>query len=367
MSSRVLVLWADNSSANLGVRVLAEGMRALAMQAWGSDIEVDFQDYGLGDSNVSFGTRSIARDIGRRRGPIKEKLREYDCILDSGAGDSFADIYGLKRLTFMVYARHCARLLGIPVVMGPQTIGPFNSRIGRFFGRHMLLKAAVVTARDSWSVDYAQSLGRAVNALGTDVVFALPNVSEPKSRDVVVNVSGLLWFSDRHVNSTAYKSAIRQLVAELEAEGRIVSLLAHVTNRESKIDDAAAIRELMQDEKRANEVLIPDSLDQVRRYVGSAQLVIGSRMHACLNALSVGTPAIPWAYSRKFEPLLAGVGWDISIDLRSEVDPVGRTMHLMRQTTAQEWQTRVKAVRDTTDSQLAEVVLAFRKTERRSN
>jgi len=45
-------------------------------------------------------------------------------------------------------------------------------------------------------------------------------------------------------------------------------------------------------------------------------------MHACLNALSVGTPAVPLAYSRKFEPLLAGLGWNHTVDLRSDPDPV---------------------------------------------
>ena len=43
-------------------------------------------------------------------------------------------------------------------------------------------------------------------------------------------------------------------------------------------------------------------------------------MHACLNALSVGTPAIPLAYSRKFEPLLADLGWRSVVDLRTSDD-----------------------------------------------
>ena len=46
--------------------------------------------------------------------------------------------------------------------------------------------------------------------------------------------------------------------------------------------------------------------------------MIGSRMHACLNALSVGTPAIPLAYSRKFAPLLGDLGWAHVVDLRTQ-------------------------------------------------
>ena len=57
--------------------------------------------------------------------------------------------------------------------------------------------------------------------------------------------------------------------------------------------------------------------------LAGASLVVGSRMHACLNALSVGTPAVPLAYSRKFAPLMADLGWEHVIDLRAETGGVG--------------------------------------------
>jgi colanic acid/amylovoran biosynthesis protein len=73
-------------------------------------------------------------------------------------------------------------------------------------------------------------------------------------------------------------------------------------------------------------VVIPEQLEDVRRTVASARVVIGSRMHACLNALSVGTPAVPLAYSRKFEPLLADLGWAHTVDLRTAADPAADVM-----------------------------------------
>ncbi|WP_432245005.1 polysaccharide pyruvyl transferase family protein [Arthrobacter sp. G.S.26] len=344
MTKRVLVLWADNHSANLGVRVLAQGMAELARRAWGNSTIIDYQDYGPGESGVSFGTRSILRDIGRRNGPIKNRLRNYDVILHTGAGDSFADIYGLKRLSFMVYTHFVARRMQIPIVMGPQTIGPFTSAVGRLAARRMLRESRVVITRDTESASYSASLGRPVDALATDVVFALPLVETETTRDVVLNVSGLLWFGNEHVGFESYRASIRKLVALLEADGRVVSFLAHVVNRPSVVDDAAAIREFVAADALTNEVLIPESLAHVREYVGSAQLVIGSRMHACLNALSSGTPAIPWAYSRKFAPLLSDIGWDVSVDLKKTADPASTTMNLINTTTDCQWQANVQTV-----------------------
>lgn len=360
MTKRVLVLWADNHSANLGVRVLAQGMAELARRAWGTSTAIDYQDFGPGESGVSFGTRSILRDIARRNGPIKNRLRNYDVILHTGAGDSFADIYGLKRLSFMVYTHYIARRLQIPIVMGPQTIGPFNSGVGRLVARRMLKESRVVVTRDTASASYSASLGRAVDALATDVVFALPLSEARKSRDVVLNVSGLLWFRNEHVDSASYRSSVRKVVALLEADGRKVSFLAHVVNEPSVVDDAAAIRELVAADALTNEVLIPDALEQVREYVGSAQLVIGSRMHACLNALSVGTPAIPWAYSRKFAPLLSDIGWNITVDLKETADAASETMKLINTMTDNDWQTNVQTVWSQTTGRLDLAVEALR-------
>jgi colanic acid/amylovoran biosynthesis protein len=326
---RVLVLWADSKSGNYGVRVLADGMAELARRAWGDDTQVDYQDYGVGDSDVALGTKGILRDLGRKHGPIKSKFREYDVLLDSGAGDSFSDIYGLKRLSFMINAHRVASKVRVPLIMGPQTIGPFDTRIGRMAAKYSLSKMSLVQVRDSESETYAKTLGRPVDLLATDVVFALPRIEVEKTRDIVVNVSGLLWFSDRHGSSANYRRAVMALVKALNLQGRAVSLLAHVVNPVSVVDDAAAIRELVRDGDLSNEVIIPSSVDEIRACVGSARLVIGARMHACLNALSTGTPAIPWAYSRKFAPLMNDIGWGFGVDLRTDSAPEETTLKLI--------------------------------------
>ncbi len=51
-------------------------------------------------------------------------------------------------------------------------------------------------------------------------------------------------------------------------------------------------------------------------------------MHACLNSLSTGVPAIPMAYSDKFKPLLNDLGWSYTADLRDGGD-VAREVLLM--------------------------------------
>jgi polysaccharide pyruvyl transferase WcaK-like protein len=59
-------------------------------------------------------------------------------------------------------------------------------------------------------------------------------------------------------------------------------------------------------------------------------------MHACLNALSTGTSAIPLAYSRKFSPLLEDLGWHHTIDLRRRDSYVDEILGKIEESAAME-------------------------------
>jgi polysaccharide pyruvyl transferase WcaK-like protein len=357
---RVLILWADDRSANLGVRALAQGTESIARQVWGDDIQVDFQDLAPNAQGYSISMDRVKKDIGRRNGSIKTLLRKYDVILDTGAGDSFTDIYGPQRIRRMLYTQITAQRLKIPVVMGPQTVGPFSTRESRTIAKYALRKMAVVATRDSTSTAYAKELGRPSDAHSTDVVFALPQPEVGKTRDVVFNVSGLLWSENSHVDSTAYQANVRRFINALLEQGRAVTLLAHVLDNKSKDNDTIPMAELAKEFSDRIEVVVPNDLNEVREVVASAKLVVGSRMHACLNALSVGTPSIPWAYSRKFAPLMADIGWPHNVDLRDTIDPVEATLAMIEATTEENLAQQVSRLRVETDARTEAFIEALR-------
>ncbi|MEJ1178639.1 MULTISPECIES: polysaccharide pyruvyl transferase family protein [unclassified Pseudarthrobacter] len=328
---KVLILRADSSSPNLGVRVLAHGTEALARQAWGEQIEVDFQNFDGGTSGQRFDKKAVTSDIFRKHGPIKTVLRRYDVIIDACGGDSFTDIYGIRRLALILYTQRTGQRLGIPVVLGPQTIGPFQNKFAKFAASRVLKAMSAVVSRDGASARYAEDMGRTSDAAATDVVFALPVPESSEKRDIILNVSGLLWNSNKHVSSEEYRSSIRSLIKELLAAGRRVSLLAHVLDNPREDNDVPVALLLEQEFQDHVECIIPTSLEAARIILAGANVVIGSRMHACLNALSTGTPVIPWAYSRKFAPLMNDIGWQIGIDLRETPAPVTATMKYLKE------------------------------------
>lgn len=319
---KALILWGNEASSNLGVRALGAGCEAI-LRGMDPAAEVQHQGYGAGDAPVRIGSyRRQVRRLIRDTDGLTDWVRGFDLVLDTRAGDSFADIYGLRRLINMNLMAAIVHRAKVPLAYMPQTIGPFNTRRGAVLGWRALHTAEVVMARDGKSAEMAAKLRRPVDLLATDVVFALPQQDVPKTHDVILNVSGLLWTPNTHVDHERYRKLMLDLSRRLVSAGRKLTLLAHVIDSPDPDNDVPACRELRDQLVAAEvcqpEIVIPTSLTHVRSEIASAQVIIGARMHACLNALSLGIPAVPLAYSRKFVPLLQPIGGPTGVDLRTD-------------------------------------------------
>jgi len=361
--TKVLLLRADATSPNLGVRVLKEGTEALVRRAFGPQTTVHVQNFDGGDTGVKFNRETVAKDVFRPNGPVKAVLRKYDLVIDVCGGDSFTDIYGAKRLALILYTQWMSQRLGIPTILGPQTIGPFTKRLSRYLAGRSLRRMALVLSRDNASEKEAAALGRPVDLSATDVVFALPRPQARRQSGVIINVSGLLWEKNSHVDAEEYRSNIRRLISALLERGKLVTLLAHVLDNPRSDNDVPPVKLLAAEFEGRVATAIPKSLTDVRELVAGAELVIGSRMHACLNALSSGAPAIPWAYSRKFEPLLNDIGWTHMVDLRTEKDPVAATTQILDAVGTEQLHAEVVRVLESIDNRLQPVVDALSRVE----
>jgi polysaccharide pyruvyl transferase WcaK-like protein len=60
-----------------------------------------------------------------------------------------------------------------------------------------------------------------------------------------------------------------------------------------------------------------DTYDEVKHIIGTCDFFIGSRMHACIGALSQSVPAVSIAYSDKFAGVMESIGVpDLVVDPR---------------------------------------------------
>lgn len=280
-----------------------------------------------------------------KRIPWLAGLERSDFVGDVFAGDSFSDIYGFKRLATNAFGSVIAILMRKQFVLLPQTYGPYNSWISRALARFIFSHASLIYARDKESIKVVHYLsGKNTNnkkvQFCPDVAFILPVIEPPvidykpptsKKSDhplIGININGLLYVGGyTHNNmfglSVDYKKFIEDLVKYLfdktEAE---VALIPHEGLTSLYEGDRSACEKVFKQLSghycdRLHILRSQHDPHEVKYIIGNCDFFIGSRLHACIAALSQGVPTVSLAYSRKFQGVFntLGVG-DMALDAR---------------------------------------------------
>ena len=323
---RIGLLWHSVRSGNLGVGALTVSNIALLREACARlGLNPHFVVLGPREASPAYvgGPDVEALDIdGRFMGSPSgywRTLSGLDCIVDIGAGDSFAEIYGAKRFAYLWLTKYLAVTRGLPLLMSPQTIGPFEGEPWRRLAGYIMNRADVVLARDPLSFEAARALARRTRiAESIDVAFALPFERRERATggpiEVGVNVSGLLFNGgygggNQYGLDVDYAELMRLYLAALTARDDVsVKLVTHVVSADLPVDDDGRVADRLAREFPKAE-RVPDfaSPSAAKSYISGLDLLVAGRMHACIAAYSSGVPVIPVAYSRKFSGLFEGV------------------------------------------------------------
>lgn len=269
------------------------------------------------------------------RNPTLYRLDQFQMFLSLAGGDSFSDIYGMTRLLYVALPQILALMLGKPLVLMPQTYGPFNSRIARWIARFILKRARLIYSRDQEGLEVvAELLGRQNprTRFAFDMGFALeplPPAKEVQGRLCALkeagslvgfNVSGLLYMGGYNRNNMFglkrdYPALVRAILDFLIGkQGCEILLVPHVFgDGENSESDVPACKQIMAElgEKYKGRLhYLEGNFDQheIKYVIGQCDFFLGSRMHACIAAMSQCVPAVGLAYSRKFAGVLDSVG-----------------------------------------------------------
>ncbi|KPC51825.1 polysaccharide pyruvyl transferase family protein [Amantichitinum ursilacus] len=324
------LLWHSISSDNLGVGALTESQIAICEKAaQRAGVSVNYILFGTsgGSSYAPAGVRieqgprvSIKRMLTGNSDYLRE-VERCDLVLDIGEGDSFADIYGTKRYLFLLASKLGVLAKNKPLVLSPQTIGPFDKPLQRWAASAVMRKAECVFARDEMSSAYLEKLGVRGNVREViDVAFRLPftkPVREAGGKTKIgINVSGLL-FAGGYTGNNQFgltidyaeymRSLLRTWTALPDTE---VHLIAHVIpDNMPEEDDRVAITQLLKEFPSAFKAPEFRSPAEAKSFISGMDFMTGARMHACIAAFSSGVPVVPLAYSRKFNGLMATLGY----------------------------------------------------------
>lgn len=331
---RIGLLWHSTNSGNLGVGALTiANMRIVSDVCASLGLTPKFTIIGMRDDGAHYveagnvevcalNTRALVSPSG-----YLKVARSLHCVLDIGAGDSFTDIYGLKRFLFLWLTKVLATGSGTPLLLSPQTIGPFSRPLETALAAIALKSADVVVTRDTASIAESRRLAPKTPCVeSADVAFALPftkRAREPGPPRVGINVSGLLYQEavsgvNRYGMEVDYADLMRRLVSDLQSRGAQICFFTHVTTPDPSDDDGRVADMLA--EQFPGSVRVPNFTgpSDAKSFLSGLDFVVSGRMHACIGAFSSGTPVVPVAYSRKFAGVFSSVRYPWLIDVNGK-------------------------------------------------
>jgi colanic acid/amylovoran biosynthesis protein len=402
----VLILGAGFDTGNRGVAALACGTLAAIFHAW-PRAHVALLDYSktprtqvirVGDVTHSVGLvplrfsknlflpNHIARLLATaallrllpensritriNANPWLRPIAQAKVIGALSGGDSFSDLYGFRRLLYVSLPQLLVIVMGRPLVLLPQSFGPFRSWLARGLARQIIRNAAHIYTREMDGLDCIRRLAPDAEpraSIAYDMGFALephapadhvwpPAAPSLLGRTLIgVNVSGLLYREGESPGSNfglraPYAALMREIVTTLAARDNCtIVLIPHVfgTGGESDVTAALQLWHSLPDPVAREVLVLTHELDQheVKYIIGQCELFVGARMHACIAAISQAVPCVALAYSDKFRGVLSQLGNpQLVVDLRNEnqVRIIATIIHalLMRQTLRANLETR---------------------------
>jgi len=280
------------------------------------------------------------------RNNILKELWASRVVCSIAGGDSFSDIYGYKRFAYIVLPQILTILLNKKLVLLPQTLGPFKSKISQITSRYIIKNASIVYSRDQQGLEDSKKILQ--NKYRSDkfkfcydVGFAIQS-HEMQNEDTEYlsdltknnsltgfNISGLLYIGGyTKKNMFGLHEDYQQLVKEIikylitVKKSKIV-FIPHVLGEGHNIESDESAINLIYDEMSGT---YPDDIirlrhkynqNQIKHIIKMCDLFLGSRMHSCIAAASQCIPPVSLAYSKKFVGVMQSVGLEgLVADLR---------------------------------------------------
>jgi polysaccharide pyruvyl transferase WcaK-like protein len=275
--------------------------------------------------------------------PWIDHIVRADLVGDIRGGDSFSDIYGLRK--FVVGSLPVISVIWLrgSIALFPQTYGPVKSPVAKAVARYILRHARPIVSRDEQSPGTVRDLVGSTVSVPTspDVAFVLPVrtpasvptqppwVRRPGVEVIGLNVNGLMYnggYTQKNMFGLKLDYPaflVRLLEAFLASPNREILLIPHTFappgNVESDQEACARVRAALPSHLQARVFQVTEEFDQsaIKGVIGLCDFFVGSRMHACIAALSQCIPAVSVAYSKKFIGVFQSVGMaDCVIDGR---------------------------------------------------
>lgn len=238
-------------------------------------------------------------------------LKHIKCEAADYGGDGLSDIYGdasfLARMnqTFILWK------FGIPLIMLPQTIGPFRKQKNYDIALKVMRYASKIYVRDDRFINTLDKENLAYERVKDLSAYMKPEPFDIDIRpdSIGLNISGLTYSNKYHGLENQfenYPALIDAIIEYFIGKGKTVYLIPHSYNfshPDPFNDDLEVCREVYKKYQNKSVILIDKDLKspQVKYVISKMSFFIGTRMHSNFAAIYTKVPVFGLAYSYKFK------------------------------------------------------------------
>lgn len=239
-------------------------------------------------------------------------IRNSRWVAAINGGDGFSDIYSTDTFFSRLHETNIAMKCNIPVIILPQTIGPFKEESNRVIANRILQYATRIYVRDDKFIKELNSMGLKYEMTKDLSAYMKPQLFDIdiKPNAVGLNVSGLTYSNTFRTLSgqfASYPYLVKAIIRYFQTLKVPIYLIPHsynYKNPEASNDDLVAIRDLYANlENKANVYVVDRDMisPQVKYVISQMSFFIGTRMHANFAAIYTKVPLFGLAYSYKFQ------------------------------------------------------------------
>lgn len=244
---------------------------------------------------------------------LRRIVREIDWVAAINGGDGFSDIYNTQTFHHRLPESLWAIKTGIPLILLPQTLGPFHIKKNYVLAQKILKSASYVYVRDNRFIpelmkmgvkyELTKDLSYYMKAEPWDIEIDTPNA-------IGVNVSGLAYsntFRSLSGQFDSYPELIHKLIIHFQKKNKTIYLIPHsycYGNPEKSNDDLEACKAVYGSLEQKERVVLIDkdmTSPQVKYLISKMSFFVGTRMHANFAAIYSKVPLFGLAYSYKFQ------------------------------------------------------------------
>jgi len=233
--------------------------------------------------------------------PLRGPVRDADVVLSVG-GDTYTADYGIPR--YFLAVNRCVFDEGRPLVIWGASVGPYENAALREIMVADLRRASLITARETATVEYLESIGVQENVrLVGDPAFLL-EPEEIELADAWPEGDGFLGLNvSPHLGGSAAcatDAACELASYAMDRHNLGIVLIPHVTG--ARDDDHVLLREVYGRLSRPERtMLLPQSLSaaQTKYVISRCRFLVAARTHATIAGFSSCVPTLSLAYSQK--------------------------------------------------------------------